>query len=114
MKRTKNVLNNLRSIQNKVSNKVRQDVQQAVGDELLERSQREVPFDTGELSRSGFSVQQGKGVVVGYDKPYASKLHYHPEYNYQNGRKGYYLTDPALTLNVDNIAKDQAKKSLRR
>jgi len=33
---------------------------------------------------------------VSYDTPYAARLHEHPEYNFQNGRQGKYLEEPAM------------------
>lgn len=66
---------------------------------ILALSATEVPFETGTLSATGTVVQattpeEGAGVV--YDTPYAARLHEHPEYNFQGGRKGKYLEDPAL------------------
>lgn len=65
-----------------------------VADEVLRLSSREVPHDTGELQNSA-EVEQGfDEVTVGYNKVYAARLHEHPEYNFQKGRKGKYLEDP--------------------
>lgn len=67
-----------------------------MGDELLRVSNHEVPHDEGILSGSG-SVDPDAGngeVVVGYHTPYAARLHEHPEYRFQKGRKGKYLEDP--------------------
>lgn len=66
-----------------------------VGNELMRLSQYEVPHDTGLLQNSGHIERQGSDtVVVGYNKVYASRLHEHPEYRFQKGRKGKYLEDP--------------------
>lgn len=65
-----------------------------VGDELLRLSQREVPHDEGTLANTGVSQPEGKDHVVGYNTPYAARLHEHPEYAFQSGRKGKYLEDP--------------------
>ncbi|GAB2519454.1 HK97 gp10 family phage protein [Paramicrobacterium agarici] len=72
----------------------------AAGERLLALSSEQVPFDTGTLSGSG-SVSTPLGaaeptVEVIYDMPYAARLHEHPEYNFQGGRKGKYVEDPAL------------------
>lgn len=67
-----------------------------VADEIMRLSQFEVPHDTGELQNSGM-VDQDRGsdeATVGYNKVYAARLHEHPEYNFQKGRKGKYLEDP--------------------
>ena len=66
-----------------------------VGDELLRLSQLEVPLDVGTLQGSGNVEPKNKDLVeVGYNTPYAARLHEHPEYHFQNNRKGKYLTDP--------------------
>lgn len=66
---------------------------------LLGLAVEQIPFDLGTLSDSG-AVQPAQnpedGAAVTFDTPYAKHLHEHPEYNFQNGRKGKYLEDPAL------------------
>jgi len=68
--------------------------------EILRLSTFEVPHDKGMLQSSG-SVQTELSdpdtVIVGYNKVYASRLHEHPEYNFQKGRKGKFLEDPIKT-----------------
>lgn len=72
-----------------------------VGSEIMRLSSFEVPHDTGHLQSSGgiepssiSMTNPKKGFVVGYNKVYAAKLHEHPEYNFQKGRKAKYLEDP--------------------
>ena len=65
-----------------------------VADEILRLSQFEVPHDTGLLQNSGHTEPDGDGQIVGYNKVYAARLHEHPEYRFQKGRKGKYLEDP--------------------
>lgn len=66
-----------------------------IADEVLRLSQGEVPHDTGALQNSGHTeVKNRDEVLVGYNKVYAAKMHEHPEYNFQGGRKGKYLEDP--------------------
>lgn len=65
-----------------------------VGHEIMRLSQLEVPEDTSYLANTGTVRPSGKSVVVGYHAPYAARLHEHPEYNFQNGKKGRYLEDP--------------------
>lgn len=67
-----------------------------VADEILRLSALQVPLDTGALQNSGRVdlYPTHRYVEVGYHTPYASRLHEHPEYNFQNGRKGKYLEDP--------------------
>lgn len=66
----------------------------AVGDELLRLSQKEVPLDEGTLANTGISEEDGDDQIVAYNTPYAARLHEHPEYNFQKGRKGKYLEEP--------------------
>lgn len=65
-----------------------------VGNEVLRLSSFEVPHDTGMLQASGSVRPVGDNVEVGYNKVYAARLHEHPEYIFQKGRKGKYLEDP--------------------
>lgn len=63
--------------------------------EILRLSQFQVPHDTGLLQNSGTTQPEDDGsTVVGYNKVYAARLHEHPEYRFQKGRKGKYLEDP--------------------
>ena len=68
-----------------------------VGEEILRLSSFEVPHDTGMLQSSGHVEDNGDESVVGYNKVYAARLHEHPEYRFQKGRKGKYLEDPIKT-----------------
>lgn len=65
-----------------------------VGYEILRLSQMEVPHDTGNLQNSGTVEEVNGNVIVGYHTPYAARMHEHPEYHFQKGRKGKYLEDP--------------------
>jgi hypothetical protein len=65
-----------------------------MGDGLLSASSKEVPHDEGTLQASGVVEPVRDGVEVGYHTPYAARLHEHPEYRFQKGRKGKYLEDP--------------------
>jgi hypothetical protein len=66
-----------------------------VANEILRLSSFEVPHDTGMLQSSGHvEIQTDKSAIVGYNKVYAARLHEHPEYRFQKGRKGKYLEDP--------------------
>jgi hypothetical protein len=66
-----------------------------IGNEIMRLSQAEVPHDKGSLQNSGTVEETADGdVVVGYHTPYAARLHEHPEYRFQKGRKGKYLEDP--------------------
>ena len=73
------------------------------GDTLLTLSTSEVPLDQSELLKSG-KVDNDEPLesIIGYHTPYAHRLHEHPEYNFQRGRKGKYLEDP-LKKNIQNF-----------
>jgi hypothetical protein len=75
-----------------------------VATEILRLSQFEVPHDTGLLQNSGHTEQEDEGAIVGYNKVYAARLHEHPEYHFQKGRKGKYLEDP-IKNNIDIFLK---------
>ena len=61
---------------------------------LLAVANRTVPIDEGTLLQSGFTdVDSGEGVgVVAYDTPYAVRLHENPQYHFQHGRRGKWLS----------------------
>jgi len=67
---------------------------QEMGDELLRLSSREVPHDVGTLESTGVSQPDGNDQIVGYNTKYAARLHEHPEFRFQKGRKGKYLEEP--------------------
>ena len=60
---------------------------------LLEESRKQVPLDTGALSRSGAVDSEGLTATVSYDTPYAVRWH-ETNANFQHGRKMKYLEDP--------------------
>ena len=72
------------------------------GDELLRLSTMEVPHDTGTLQNSGNVAKKKLEAVISYNTPYAVRVHEHPEYRFQKGRKGKYLEDP-LKNNVSKF-----------
>lgn len=66
-----------------------------VADEALRLSSKEVPHDEGTLQGSGNVRPLGNLTYqVGFHTVYAARLHEHPEYRFQKGRKGKYLEDP--------------------
>ena len=60
---------------------------------LLEESRKQVPLDTGALSRSGMVSSERLTAAVSYDTPYAVRWHENHA-NFQHGRKMKYLEDP--------------------
>jgi len=71
---------------------------------ILEEANRMVPLDTGNLMRSGDTSLGDTDLTatIFYDTPYATRLHEHPEYNFQGGREGKWL-ERALNENHDRI-----------
>lgn len=66
-----------------------------VASEILRLGTFEVPHDKGILQGSAHvEPSSDKEVIVGYNTVYAARLHEHPEYRFQKGRKGKYLEDP--------------------
>lgn len=68
-----------------------------VAEDVLRRSQKEVPHDIGTLQDSGHVEHLDDESIVAYGgkaQSYAVRLHEHPEYSFQKGRKGKYLEDP--------------------
>ncbi len=48
-------------------------------------------------------------VFVSYNTPYARRLHEHPEYRFNEGRKGKYLEDPFKRLSPKVLKLVQAR-----
>lgn len=90
-----NFLNMIEKIEQKVD-KISMTALKEMGDTLLNLSSYEVPHDTGALQSTGSveSNEKNQTVTVGYHTPYAARLHEHPEYHFQKGRKAKYLEDP--------------------
>jgi hypothetical protein len=66
-----------------------------VSNEILRLSQSQVPHDVGTLQNSGrVEPHPREYAEVGYNTPYAARLHENPQFRFQKGRKGKYLEDP--------------------
>ena len=90
----KMVVANLPNLEKSLQAGVRRGLLDA-GLEGMRLSQMEVPHDEGTLQNSGtVEVMPSGDVVLGYHTPYAARLHEHPEYRFQKGRKGKYISDP--------------------
>lgn len=66
---------------------------------LLALSTERAPLDIGTLIGSGTVIpatSPEEGAAVVFDTPYAARLHEHPEYNFQGGRQGKYVEEPAI------------------
>lgn len=112
------VLTNLKGLQQSLDGGVEKAAMD-IGFEILRLSQLEVPHDEGTLQNSGTVEEINGDVVIGYHSVYAARLHEHPEYNFQKGRKGKYLEDPVRN-NIDVFRKkfmlkmnDEIKRSIR-
>jgi hypothetical protein len=57
--------------------------QMRIDSEVLKHCSKRVPFDSGTLHASGIlNTILGSGLIV-YKTPYARRMYYHPEYNFQ-------------------------------
>jgi len=99
----KQVQDNLKKLLKKAQSGI-VNVLSGIAGEILRLSSFEVPHDTGLLQNSGGFEPDGENVKVGYNKTYAARLHEHPEYHFQKGRKGKYLEDP-IKKNMDVFIK---------
>lgn len=90
---TKGVITQLKNFDRKIKDSVPKALYDT-GFELMRLSQKQVPHDEGTLQNSGVVEPVRNDVVVGYHTKYAARLHEHPEYRFQKGRKGKYLEDP--------------------
>lgn len=95
------VMTNLAALQMTIDNSIPKQLFD-VALEGLRLSQLEVPHDEGTLQNSGTVEEVNGEVVLGYHMKYAARLHEHPEYRFQKGRKGKYLEDP-LQRNEDAL-----------
>lgn len=96
---TSSFIRGVTSLVNKIESGSK-EAKRVVADEILRLSNFEVPHDKGLLQNSGHVEPEGNDMVVGYNKVYAARLHEHPEYKFQKGRKGKYLEDP-IKMNSD-------------
>ena len=93
------VLANLTLSSGKVRSAVKFALEEAGGD-LLKESVKIVPHDIGTLENSGKVSPVEKvgtdqmSISVGFNTPYAARMHEHPEYRFQKGRRGKYLETP--------------------
>lgn len=59
---------------------------------VLEESNRTVPIEESVLESSGSTDAAGDEAAIYYDTPYAVRLHENPQYNFQHGRRGKWLS----------------------
>ena len=69
-----------------------------VAEAIADQSKEECPYDTGHLlstfEQVWIQTETSVRIQFSYNTPYAHRLHEHPEYHFQNGKKGKYLSDP--------------------
>lgn len=60
---------------------------------LLQEANTTVPHREGHLQRSGIVTLDGSKPIanISYDTPYAVRLHEHPQYHFNGGRRGKWL-----------------------
>jgi len=80
---------------------------------LLDEMNKDVPHDEGTLMRSGDFKVKGLQAVIGYDTPYAVRLHEHPEYNFRGGRKGKWVEDKIKDTRIQNKMLNHIAKKMR-
>lgn len=85
-------------------------VQQFIDSECLRLCEGKIPKDTGALIQSGIiNTQVGSGQVK-WRTPYARRLYYHPEYNFdQSPERGAYWFDRMKTQYKKQILKGAAR-----
>lgn len=124
------VMTNLRRLPNKIEKEIINalNIEQL---QIMHKSKREVPVDTGALRRSAYTEKPkkiGKSIigVIGYSgkyakinpktgqstEKYAIAVH-ETNKNYRNGRKWKYLSDP-LEVRKPNLLRNMAKIMRRR
>lgn len=65
------------------------------GEIILAKANETVPFSEGILAGSGFVDADDDLATINYDTPYAIMLHENPQFSFQHGRRGKWLS---LTL----------------
>ena len=113
IKGVKQAIANLAKISKEVKSDITKGTMFDLGSKVLELSMAEVPLDEGTLLRSGTVQEIGNKTYVGYNMEYAARLHYHPEYRFQNGRKAFYLTDPVKNNSSNLVAFAQQRFIIR-
>lgn len=109
----KKVKNNIKKMQKDVNKDMVSDIELIAAQKILEEADKQVPLDTGDLRDSKKIEKLRDKTRISYNTVYARRLHYNPSYNFQNGRKAYYLTDPLLAFNLKKVAIDHFKKRLK-
>ena len=85
--------------------------QRRVDSEVLRYNTPYVPFDTGTLQQSGIlNTVIGSGEVV-YQTPYARRMYYNPQYNFQGApQRGAYWFERMKADHKDDILRAAGKE----
>lgn len=85
-------------------------VQQFIDSECLRLCDRKIPKDTGALIQSGIiNTRVGSGQVI-WRTPYARRVYYHPEYNFNEApERGAYWFDRMKTQHKKQILKGASR-----
>jgi hypothetical protein len=84
-------------------------VQKVVDVAVLRYCDPKVPFNTGMLKDSAITASAvGEGLLV-YATPYARRLFYHPEYNFQGAPdRGAYWFERTMAEHKDDVVREAA------
>jgi len=80
---------------NKLAKKLKESQKTAVAmltNEVLKDSNFFIPFDSGELMRSAIRSSDFENGKVIWDTPYARRLYYNPQYNFNTAGKTIRMT----------------------
>ncbi len=80
---------------------------------MLDEMNKIVPHDEGTLMRSGTIKQKGLKGAIGYNTPYAIRLHEHPEYNFRGGREGKWVAKIIKDKRIQKRALEHIAKRIR-
>lgn len=58
----------------------------AAAEVILDASQADVPVDTGDLKRSGYTIRRGKKATIGYRDPVSVIVHENMRARHERGR----------------------------
>lgn len=85
-------------------------VQRFIDSECLRLCDRKTPKDTGALINSGIANTEIGSGFVKYSTPYARRLYYHPEYNFQQApERGAYWFERMKQQHKKEILKGAAR-----
>lgn len=87
-------------------------VQMIIDSEVLRRSDPLVPLKTGQLKQSGTRSTKLSSGIVRYNTPYARKMYYNPQYNFneapQRGGKWFERMKASHKKEILEVARKEA------